>query len=165
MNKSFFSIGGVLLAVGYALRAFPGDRAKEDIIPVMGVVAVLMVIIVAIIWTIEVPVPAKIIDGEVVTSGVEAAGGPGQRPVSERALVPSRVRGAGAGRRVAGRSRGNGCFSRRARRVPRPVFLDHRSDLYRHPRPQQRTKLGASFRQVANYPETFDKNTTKYFSI
>ena len=86
-------IGGVLLAVGYALRAFTGDRAKEEIIPVMGVVAVLMVIIVAIIWTIEVPVPAKIIDGEVVTSGVEAAGQSGEqvkvlRPIDDSTTGP-----------------------------------------------------------------------------
>ncbi|MGI9666153.1 MAG: amino acid ABC transporter permease [Acidimicrobiia bacterium] len=86
-------VGGVLLIAGYALRKFTGDRAKEEIIPLMAVIGIGMVIIIAVIWTIEVPVPAKIVDGEVITDGAEAAGVVGEqvkvmRPVAESTTMP-----------------------------------------------------------------------------
>lgn len=86
-------VGAILLAGGYALRAFTGDKAKEEIIPVMAVIGVLMVIIIAVIWTIEVPVPAKIVDGQVITDGAEAAGVRGEQtkvmmPIAETTTIP-----------------------------------------------------------------------------
>ncbi len=67
-------IGVVLVVGGYALRKFSGEKAKEPIIPVLGVVGILIVVALALIWTISVPVPAKFVDGQVITSAAEATG-------------------------------------------------------------------------------------------
>lgn len=67
---TWFVLGAVLLVGGYALRAFTGDRAKEPIIPIMGVIGILAVLIVALLWVLEVPVPAKLDDaGNAITDG------------------------------------------------------------------------------------------------
>lgn len=89
----WLAVGALLLLGGYALRAFMGERAKEALIPVMGLILLALVIGVAIIWLVDVPVPAKIVDGEVVTSGAEAAGVRAPqvrvfRPVSETTTLP-----------------------------------------------------------------------------
>ena len=89
----WLAIGAVLLVVGYAIRAFTGERAKEAIIPVMGLVLLAMVIGVAIIWIVDVPVPGKVVDGQVITDGAEAAGVRAPqvkvfRPVSETTTMP-----------------------------------------------------------------------------
>ena len=68
-----------MLGIGYAIRTFTGERAKQEILPVMGLIGVLIVLLLVAIWTIEVPVPAKIVDGEVITSGAEAAGVRGEQ--------------------------------------------------------------------------------------
>jgi general L-amino acid transport system permease protein len=65
-------VGAVLLLIGYAARTFTGERAKQPIVPVLGLVAILIFIGIAVIWTINVPVPAKIIDGIPVTDGAIA---------------------------------------------------------------------------------------------
>ncbi len=56
-------IGIVLLAIGWALRALTGDRAKEPIIPTMGLVLIGMGVIIATIWTIYLPWPGRDADG------------------------------------------------------------------------------------------------------
>lgn len=86
-------VGGVVLLGGYALRAFTGDRAKEPIIPILGLVAILILIIVALIWTIDVPVPAKVVDGVEVTDGAIAGTVRGDqikvyRPIAESTTLP-----------------------------------------------------------------------------
>ena len=85
--------GAVLLLGGYALRAFTGENAKKEIIPIMGVIGLLVVGLIALIWVIEVPVPAKIVDGQVITDGAEAAGVRGEqtkvfRPLAETTTLP-----------------------------------------------------------------------------
>lgn len=90
----FWTLAGVvLLVLGYLLRSATGERAKEQVIPIMGVIGVLVVALIALIWVIEVPVPAKIIDGQVVTDGAEAAGVRGEqvkvlRPVAGTTALP-----------------------------------------------------------------------------
>ena len=86
-------VAAVLLGIGYAIRTFTGERAKQEILPVMGLIGVLIVLLVVVIWTIEVPVPAKIVDGEVITSGAEAAGVQAEqtkvlRPIAETTTIP-----------------------------------------------------------------------------
>jgi general L-amino acid transport system permease protein len=89
----WFIVGAVLLAIGYALRAFTGERAKQPIIPIMGIVGILIILGLAFIWAVDVPVPAKIIDGEVVTDGQIAGGVRAPqvkvfRPVAESTTIP-----------------------------------------------------------------------------
>ncbi len=89
----WLGLGAILIGLGYAARAFTGVRAKQPIIPILGLVAVLILAIVAVLWTIEVPVPAKVVDGEVITNGAEAAGVQGQqvkvlRPVASTTTIP-----------------------------------------------------------------------------
>ena len=60
---AWIALGLIMMAGGYVLRSFIGERSKEAIVPVMGVVGILIVIGLALIWTLEVPVPAKIDDG------------------------------------------------------------------------------------------------------
>ena len=59
-------VGVVLGAIGWAFRTIGGERTKQDTIPILSAVFVAIVIGVALIWTIELPVPAKIVDGEVI---------------------------------------------------------------------------------------------------
>lgn len=89
----WLGLGAILVGLGYAARAFTGERAKQPIIPIMGLVAVLILLIVAVLWTVEVPVPGKIVDGEVITSGAEASGVQGLqvkvlRPISSTTTIP-----------------------------------------------------------------------------
>ncbi len=55
--------GAVLIAVGWAMRSLTGDRAKEPIVPVMGMVGVGMAIIVIAMWIVELPFPDRLADG------------------------------------------------------------------------------------------------------
>ncbi|MDJ0790429.1 MAG: amino acid ABC transporter permease [Acidimicrobiia bacterium] len=89
----WFIVGAVLMVIGYALRAATGERAKESIIPIMGLVGVLIVLGLAVIWVVDVPVPAKIVDGQAITDGAEAAGVRAPqvkvfRPVAESTTIP-----------------------------------------------------------------------------
>ncbi len=51
--------GIIFLAVGWALRTRTGARAKEPIIPIMSLIGIGMAIIVAVIWTVELPWPGR----------------------------------------------------------------------------------------------------------
>jgi len=53
-------VGVVFLIAGYLLRTVPGDRAKNQSIPILGVVVMLMAGILVVIWTILLPVPTRI---------------------------------------------------------------------------------------------------------
>jgi general L-amino acid transport system permease protein len=90
---AWIGLGLVMMVGGYALRAFLGERAKESIIPIMGAVGILIVIGLALIWTLDVPVPAKIVDGQIVTDGATAATIQGNqtivnRPIAESTTLP-----------------------------------------------------------------------------
>lgn len=56
-------VGAVLLAAGWALGAMTGERAKEPIVPVMGLVGIVLVLITAAMWIVEVPFPGRNADG------------------------------------------------------------------------------------------------------
>ncbi len=90
---AWIALGAVMIGVGYALRTFTGDRAKEAVIPIMGLVGILIVIVLALMWTIDVPTPAKILDGQVITDSAEAVtirGGQVKvlRPIAESTTLP-----------------------------------------------------------------------------
>ena len=90
---SWISLGLVLLVGGYLVRTLPGDRAKEATIPILGVVGILIAILVALLWTIEVPVPAKLLDGQVITDGAVARTIQGNqlkvlRPIASTTTLP-----------------------------------------------------------------------------
>lgn len=90
---AWIGLGLVMMLGGYALRAFIGEKSKEAIVPVMGLVGILIVIGLALIWTLEVPVPAKIDDGQIITDGATAAGIQGNqtivfRPIAESTTLP-----------------------------------------------------------------------------
>ena len=53
-------VGLVLIVAGYLLRTVPGERAKDQTVPILGVVVVLMAGILILIWTILLPVPTRI---------------------------------------------------------------------------------------------------------
>jgi general L-amino acid transport system permease protein len=53
-------VGVVFLTAGYLLRTVPGERARNESIPILGIVVVLVAGILVLIWTILLPVPAKI---------------------------------------------------------------------------------------------------------
>ena len=59
----WIAAGAVLLAIGWALRSLTGERAKEPVVPVMGLVGVVLLVIVAVIWTVELPWPSRDVDG------------------------------------------------------------------------------------------------------
>lgn len=52
-------IGVVALAIGWALRALTGPRAKEPIIPIMSLIGIGMAILVVVMWTVELPWPGR----------------------------------------------------------------------------------------------------------
>jgi len=86
-------VGIVFLVGGYALRAFTGDRAKQPVIPIMGVIGIVIVVVLAVLWTTNVPVPAKFVDGQVITDAAEATGIRGNqikvlRPIAESTTLP-----------------------------------------------------------------------------
>ncbi len=56
-------IGVVIAGIGWLLSMWAGDRSKEPIIPVMGVVGIGLLLIVVAIWIMEVPVPSRDADG------------------------------------------------------------------------------------------------------
>jgi general L-amino acid transport system permease protein len=53
-------VGVVFLSAGYLLHTVPGERARNKSIPILGIVVVLVAGILVLIWTILLPVPAKI---------------------------------------------------------------------------------------------------------
>jgi general L-amino acid transport system permease protein len=55
--------GIVFAAAGWALRNLSGERSKEPIVPVMGLVGVGMLVLTALMWTIELPWPSRDVDG------------------------------------------------------------------------------------------------------
>ncbi|MFV9672496.1 MAG: amino acid ABC transporter permease [Acidimicrobiia bacterium] len=65
-------VGLALVVSGYLVRTVPGDRAKDQTIPILGVVVVLMAGILVLIWTILLPVPTRI-DGVQTTVFEEIA--------------------------------------------------------------------------------------------
>ncbi len=90
---AWIGLGLVLMVGGYALRSFIGEKSKEAILPIMGVVGILIVIGLALIWTLDVPVPAKLDDGRIITDRVEAATIQGNqitvfRPIAESTTLP-----------------------------------------------------------------------------
>jgi His/Glu/Gln/Arg/opine family amino acid ABC transporter permease subunit len=90
---AWVALGLLMMAGGYVLRAYIGERSKEAIIPIMGVVGILIVIALALIWTLDVPVPAKVSDGQIITEGAEARTIQGNqiivsRPIAESTTLP-----------------------------------------------------------------------------
>ena len=74
-TRGFFGwaiVGLVLLISGYLLRTIPGERAKNQVIPILGIVVVIMSGIVILIWTILLPLPTRI-DGVQTTVFEEIA--------------------------------------------------------------------------------------------
>lgn len=53
-------VGLVLITVGYLLRRIPGERAKDQTIPILGVVVAAVAGVLVLVWTIVLPVPANI---------------------------------------------------------------------------------------------------------
>jgi general L-amino acid transport system permease protein len=53
-------VGLVLFASGYLLRTVPGQRARDQTIPILGVVLAIIAGILVLVWTILLPVPARI---------------------------------------------------------------------------------------------------------
>lgn len=51
--------GAVLMIGGYLLRTAPGERAKQESIPLLGVVGILITLGVIAIWLVKLPVPFK----------------------------------------------------------------------------------------------------------
>lgn len=58
--------GALLLAVGWALRTRMGERTKEPLIPILGVVTALFGVVIIVLWTIEVPWPEKTETGQII---------------------------------------------------------------------------------------------------
>lgn len=56
---AWIAVGSALAAAGWATRVVGGERAKQETVPVMGIVLALVVLVVVAIWTIELPVPAR----------------------------------------------------------------------------------------------------------
>jgi His/Glu/Gln/Arg/opine family amino acid ABC transporter permease subunit len=93
VQASLVVVGGIFIVGGWALKRFTGDKAKEPIIPILGIVGILIVVLVAVIWVIKVPVPAKVIDGEVITDGAIAGQVQGEqikvlRPIATSTTAP-----------------------------------------------------------------------------
>ncbi|MEN8040591.1 MAG: amino acid ABC transporter permease [Actinomycetota bacterium] len=66
-GKLLWVVGGaVLLLVGWALRTRMGERTKEPLIPVLGIVVALFGIVVIVMWTITVPWPEKVDGSQVI---------------------------------------------------------------------------------------------------
>jgi hypothetical protein len=53
-------VGLVLITVGYLLRKIPGERAKDQTIPILGVVVAVVAGILVLVWTILLPFPARV---------------------------------------------------------------------------------------------------------
>jgi general L-amino acid transport system permease protein len=63
---AWIGVGALLLLLGWALRTRLGERTKEPLIPVLGLVAVALGILLIVVWTIEVPWPAKLGDSQII---------------------------------------------------------------------------------------------------
>jgi general L-amino acid transport system permease protein len=65
-------IGAVFLAMGWAARSLTGERAKEPIVPVMGLMGVILLLITAAMWTVQLPWPSRDVDGNqiIIQQGV-----------------------------------------------------------------------------------------------
>jgi len=90
---AWLALGAVMMLAGYALRAWIGEKSKKAIVPIMGVVGILIVIGLLLIWTIDVPVPAKMLDGEIVTDAETARTIQGNqlivfRPIAQSTTLP-----------------------------------------------------------------------------
>jgi general L-amino acid transport system permease protein len=90
---AWIALGVLMMLAGYAMRVWIGEKAKDAIVPIMGVVGVVIVIGLALIWTLDVPVPAKVVDGQVITDAADAAGIRGNqtivlRPIAESTTLP-----------------------------------------------------------------------------
>jgi His/Glu/Gln/Arg/opine family amino acid ABC transporter permease subunit len=90
---AWLALGAVMMLAGYALRVWIGEKSKEAIVPIMGVIGVLIVIGLALIWTLDLPVPAKLDDGRIITDRVEAGTIQGSqitvfRPIAESTTLP-----------------------------------------------------------------------------
>ena len=82
-----------LTGIGFAIGRLTGERAKEPIIPIMGIIGIVMALIVVVLWVLKVPVPGKIVDGNLITDGAEAAGLRGEqvkvfRPLADSTKIP-----------------------------------------------------------------------------
>jgi general L-amino acid transport system permease protein len=55
--------GAVMLTAGWAMRSLTGERAKEPIVPVMGMVGIGLVLLTVAIWTVKVPFPSRDAEG------------------------------------------------------------------------------------------------------
>lgn len=53
-------VGLVLVVSGYLLRTIPGESAKDQTIPILGVIVAAVAGILVLVWTIVLPVPARI---------------------------------------------------------------------------------------------------------
>ncbi len=53
-------VGAVLVVVGFLVRTIPGVRATDQTIPILGVVLAVVAGILVLVWTILLPVPARI---------------------------------------------------------------------------------------------------------
>ena len=54
------TVGAALVVVGYLTRTVAGKHAKDQTIPILGVVLALIVGVLVLVWTIVLPVPADI---------------------------------------------------------------------------------------------------------
>jgi general L-amino acid transport system permease protein len=59
----WLAVGGAFLVMGWAARALTGERAKEPIVPVMGLMGIALIVITAIMWTVELPWPSRDAEG------------------------------------------------------------------------------------------------------
>jgi general L-amino acid transport system permease protein len=59
--------GLVIFGIGYAIRTVRGERAKDESIPVMGVVLAGIGLVLVALWTIVLPNPARDVDGTQIT--------------------------------------------------------------------------------------------------
>jgi general L-amino acid transport system permease protein len=55
--------GAVVLGLGWATSALTGERAKDPIVPVMALVGVALLVITAVMWTVQLPWPSRDADG------------------------------------------------------------------------------------------------------
>ncbi len=54
--------GAVLLAIGWILRARLGDRAKQPILSVMGLLSIGLIVMTVAMWTVDLPFPGRASD-------------------------------------------------------------------------------------------------------
>jgi general L-amino acid transport system permease protein len=90
---AWVGLGALMLLGGYAMRSWIGEKSKESLIPVMGVIGILIVIALGLLWTVDVMVPAKIIDGQPVTDATLAGAVRAPqvkvfRPIAESTTLP-----------------------------------------------------------------------------